>query len=100
MPDNVVVSPAALTVASKAIGATVATEVQHQRIIPETLLSGIPMDVSDTRPVPVTNEMLFVVLTELLAEQRVSNSLLFDLLNPASETLDTMREAARKVPVS
>lgn len=95
MPDNVQV--AALTVASKEVGAG-ATSVQHQRIIPETVSAGVPMDVATTAPIPVWDERNDVLLEQILVELRVHNELLFGWVNPPSETLDSMRVAARVVP--
>lgn len=96
MPDGAVISTAPLTVATKEDAA----KVHHQRVVTEILSAGIPQDVTAANPCPIVDETANVILQAILTELRVQNELIFQLVNPPSETLDSMRLAAGVVPIS
>lgn len=75
--------------------------VQHQKVINEfSSGGGVPIQVGTIAPIPTESDNTTALLTSILIELRVQNSMLYALAATEVEPLDDMRRVMRDLPVS
>lgn len=96
MPDNVVASVGAVTVATEedAKGA------QHQRMVNEIMHGDNPVNISTQIPQPVSSDKIEELLGAMLIEMRVHTYMMFQMWNTECEPPELMRAALSRLPVT
>ena len=96
MADNVLSSGGPLTVATKQDP----NGVHHQAMVPEHLYGDLPIPVKPESPFPIGNPQEIELLTAILVELRVQNSMIYAFINTEVEPTETMRAVFKDWPVT